>query len=105
MCVLRYRREEYVILQADDCIIVYNTEKPFERGHTHLKSLKSGIDAINFVIHKKIPKRTSKYYLKSLIRISKDDNYICQINQLLQTRHDKGEKPKPIKKPGGGTKK
>ena len=37
---------------------------------------------------------TDGYYLTSLIRLSEDEFYISKINELLETREQKGKKEK-----------
>lgn len=60
--------------------------------HTHLKSLKGAQSAIRYVTENKIPKKVSNYYLISLIRLSLDDEYQRKVNELLETRKQKGLK-------------
>ena len=72
--------------------IVYNTTKQFEKGHTHLRSKSSALAAINFVLLEKLPRRSSNYYLISLIRISDNPEYVAKVNQLMETRRSKGKK-------------
>lgn len=69
--------------------------------HTHLSSKSACYNAINYVLSRKIPKRTGNYYLTSLARLSDDEIYISKINQLIDTRLKKGKKLNyynPIKK-------
>lgn len=60
--------------------------------HTHLKSKNGAINAVKYVTQGKIPKRVSNWYLVSLQRISLDDKYIERIQELLDTRNQKGRK-------------
>lgn len=60
--------------------------------HTHLKSKNGAINAIKYVTQGKIPKRVSSWYLVSLQRISLDNDYIEHIQELLDTRKQKGVK-------------
>lgn len=89
-----YERKEFIIFQVKEGYIVYNTKKEFEGGHTHLKHFEAAKTAIDLVINKKIPKSTDGYYLASLIRLSDDDNYINKINNLIESREQKGKKEK-----------
>ncbi|MEG1311939.1 MAG: hypothetical protein RSD47_08040 [Romboutsia sp.] len=89
-----YERKEFMIFQVKDGYIVYNTRKVFEEGHTHLKHFESAKTAIDLVINKKVPKSTDVYYLSSLIRISEDNQYISKINELIESREQKGKKDK-----------
>jgi len=100
-----YTKNEYIIIKEHNDHIVYNTNKKWNNGHTHIvnksgkgNSKKSAIDAITFVINKKIPKDATFRYLKSLTRISNDDEYINKINELIDTRMQKGKRQKIYKK-------
>lgn len=81
-----YRKYQFIIFRAGDAYIVYNANKEFKEGHTHLKDIKSAIDAINFVHRSKIPKRCNDYYLRSLIRISENNTYIRKLEVWLHIR-------------------
>jgi hypothetical protein len=86
------KKDKFILFQVDDGWIVYNTAKPFEKGHTHLRSKNSALAAIDFVLKKKIPKKCSFYYLISLIRISDNEKYIGKIQDLIDIRKSKGKK-------------
>lgn len=60
--------------------------------HTHLKNKQASEDLIKYVCQEKIPKNTGFYYLTSLIRLSVSENYIKKIEQLIETRKQKGRK-------------
>lgn len=69
--------------------------------HTHLQNLNAAKNAVKYVVNKKIPKKTSNYYLTCLIRLSNDDEYINKIQSLIDVRKNKGKKQfyfNPIKK-------
>ena len=89
----KYERGPFVVFYCGTGYIAQNTSKPFDEGHTHLRSFKACIDAINFVTHNKIPKRTGFYYLLSLKRLSTDANYIRRIDELIAVRKGKGKEP------------
>ncbi|MCR8745002.1 hypothetical protein [Romboutsia lituseburensis] len=89
-----YEKKEFIIFQVKEGYVVYNTKKSFQEGHTHLKHFEAAKTAVDLVINKKIPKSTDGYYLSSLIRLSDDDKYISKINDLIETREQKGKKSK-----------
>ena len=89
-----YEKKEFMIFKVKEGYIAYNTKKNFQDGHTHLKHFEAAKTAIDLVIRKKVPKSTDGYYLTSLIRLSEDDYYISKINELLETRRQKGKKDK-----------
>jgi len=83
---------EFVLFQVSDGWIVYNTNKPFKEGHTHLRNKNSALAAIDFVHKERIPKKTSIYYLISLIRISNNIEYVAKVSNLIEVRKGKGKK-------------
>lgn len=85
---------KFVLFQVSNGWIVYNTEKSFKEGHTHLKSKSSALAAIDFVQKEKIPKKTGYYYLISLIRLSNNDKYVAKVKKLVDVRKQKGPKDK-----------
>jgi hypothetical protein len=89
MCI---HKDKFILFQVKNGWIVYNTTKQFEEGHTHLRNKSSALAAINFVLLEKIPRRSSNYYLISLIRISDNPEYVAKVNQLIDTRRSKGKK-------------
>ena len=88
-----YRKHEFIIIEVHDGnrkgFIVYNTRKPFKEGHAHLKSLDMAKVLINNVINKKIPKSHNEYIITSHIRVAKDEKYIRQLTELMETRKHK----------------
>ena len=64
--------------------IIHNTHKPFEEGHTHLNNFDTAKYIIKLAHHKTVPKHLSIYLIDSLIRISNDEFYIRQLNELKQ---------------------
>lgn len=89
-----YEKKNFIIFQVKEGFVIYNTKKSFQEGHTHLKHFEAAKTAIDLVINKKVPKSTDLYYLSSLIRISDDEKYIKQVNDLIESRIQKGKKEK-----------
>lgn len=69
--------------------IVYNMKKPFQEGHTHLQKYEQTQYAIDCVLKNKIPKKTNKYFLVSLLRLTKDKKYMERLQRII----DGEEKP------------
>ena len=69
--------------------IVYNMKKPFQEGHTHLQKYEQTQYAIDCVLKNKIPKKTNKYFLVSLLRLAKDKKYVERLQRII----DGEEKP------------
>ncbi|MFN1941038.1 hypothetical protein ACK2GU_20110 [Clostridioides difficile] len=91
-----YEKKEYIIIKSKNGYIVYNTNKKFEEGHTHLKSYNAAKTAIDLVIKRRIPRSYSIYFLTSLMRISNDVQYIKHISDIVYIRNSKGLKEKYI---------
>jgi uncharacterized protein YfaT (DUF1175 family) len=87
-------KENFIIFQVSRGWIVYNRDKEFKQGHTHIRNKKSAIDLVNFALKESIPRRCSNYYLISLSRISSNTKYVEKVLQLVATRKGKGRKPK-----------
>ncbi len=90
--MLVYSKDEFIILKKSRGFIVYNTKKEWEEGHSHLKSYKAAKTAINLVRKNKLPRSRGLYYLTTLQILSQDEKYIDRIEQLKQTRKQKGKK-------------
>lgn len=69
--------------------IVYNMKKSFQEGHTHLQKYEQTQYAIDCVLKNKIPKKTNKYFLVSLLRLTKDKKYAERLQRII----DGEEKP------------
>lgn len=84
-----YEKSSYIIFRVKNGFIVYNTKKQFSEGHTHMKSFKASKTLIDLAINKKIPRSNSKYYMTSLLRISNDEKFSKQINEIIQVKKQK----------------
>lgn len=84
-----YSRKEYIILAVKKGYVVYNTLKPFEKSHTHLRSFSMAKTIIDNCIMKKTPKTNNLYLLESHIRISNDSKYIRMIEELIEAKESR----------------
>lgn len=84
-------RDDFVIDSTTDGFRVTRIDNDLDM-HTHLKSKSACNTVIQNVISKKIPKNVGNYYLTSLIRLSDDEKYISKIEELINTRKNKGRK-------------
>lgn len=62
----------------------------FEKAHTHIKSKMVARTIKNNVMYNRFPKTRNQYLLTSHIRVSNNENYIKKIEQLIDTRKNKG---------------
>ena len=74
-----YQRGEFAIQEVKDGYIIWNTEKDFQDGHTHISDLDTAKRIISLSVHKEVPKKLSRYLRVSLIRLSSDSDYTARI--------------------------
>lgn len=86
-----YERKSYIIIKVNNGFIVYNTNKVFDNGHTHLHNYNMCKTLIDCSINKKFPKTRNHYLLESLIRISDDEVFCTKVRELIDTRNQKGK--------------
>lgn len=91
-------KKEFVILYNDykDEYVVYNRKLEWktendDKHHTHCNNLKVAYRLIDYAINKKIGKKMSKYFIESLMRISKDERYKQKLQNILE-----GKEPKEV---------
>jgi hypothetical protein len=77
-----YKKDEYVVIPVENNFIVINTRKVFEDGHSHTKTMGISRLLIDLAIRKELPKNPG--LVDSLIRISKDENYIKELQQFKE---------------------
>lgn len=70
-----YRRKNFEIYGYKGAYIVYNKNKPFETGHSHVNSFKTAKYIVHLAVTLTVPKHLSLYLYESLIRISSDKQY------------------------------
>lgn len=90
-----YEKEEFIILKVHSGkkigYIVYNTNKEWENGHTHLDSFDMAKTIISNVMKHKKPKTSNMYLIKSHIRLSNDPEYIKFIEELIEVKKSKNK--------------
>lgn len=88
-----YKLDEYIIIEVHSGnrtgYIAYNSLKPWEEGHSHLKSFNMAKTIISNVKYHKKPKTNNLYLMKSHMRISNDEKYIKYIEELMSTKKSK----------------
>jgi hypothetical protein len=75
----------------DNAYVIHNTRHDFNDAHTHIKNLSTAKYIAHLAVYKKLPKKghLSEYLIISLIRISDDNNYIRQLNELRDKLYHK----------------
>lgn len=89
-------RHGYIIIERPKYFLVINPKKEFEVGHTHLKSKGQAFYLCDCLHKKKIPRNVNMYFLVSLTRVATDKKYIQKVQELINTRTQKGVKDKYI---------
>ena len=81
-----YSFKEFKVIEKPNYLLIVNTRKPFDEGHTHLTNgnLDTAIAMIKLVYNKQTPDSRDVYFLHSLIRLSKDRKYRLKIDKLIK---------------------
>ncbi len=91
-------RKDFRINSCNDCLRITRTDIAGDY-HTHIKSRKLAETIINNVCSEKIPLHSHARTLVSMKRLSDNIEYIKKIDELLETRKQKGYK-QPYINPG-----
>lgn len=83
-----YENKEFIILRGNSShgysYVLYNKEKPFKIGHTHINNYNTTRWIMKIYQQRKLPdKIKSLYLLKSLLRISNDEKYSVKVQQTV----------------------
>lgn len=84
-----FERKEYIVLQVKRGYVIYNQNKIFKDGHTHIRSYKIAKTIIDNCINRKRPKTKNIYLLESHIRISTNEKYINLLKELIENNKTK----------------
>lgn len=90
-----YKKGSYVVYKGNrnkDGFIIYNRNKPFKEGHTHLKSLSRCKEVVDNMISKNFPLSWSNFFIVSMLRLSDDKKFSKKLKKLHRTRLQKGKK-------------
>lgn len=78
-----YRRRNYIIIKNHKkSYIVINRKKSFKNGHTHTRDFKYSKSLIDLSIRKKLPRKSNKKIIISLLRIADDEKYIKALQEI-----------------------
>lgn len=84
-----YSKKEYIVLEVKKGYIVYNINRPFDKGHSHLRSFSMAKTIIENCINKRAPKTNNLYLLSSHVRVSYDAEYIKLVEELIEAKRNK----------------
>lgn len=71
---------------------IFITKKKQEYGHTHVKNKKTTIKIADFSYNKKMPHDLNPYLLSCLARITTDQKYKKEIENLLINKKNRRQK-------------
>lgn len=78
-----YRRRNYIIIKNHKkSYIVINRKKSFKNGHTHTRDFKYSKSLIDLSVRKKLPRKSNKKIIISLLRIADDEKYIKALQEI-----------------------
>lgn len=82
-----YTFKEFKVIEKPNYLLIINTRKPFDEGHTHLTNgdLSTAIAMIKCVYNEELPDSRDVYFLTSLIRLSKNRKYRLRIDKLIKS--------------------
>lgn len=89
-----YQEDNYRIYKTGHNFIIHNSDYAFKEKHSHVRNFNTAKKIIYYVKHEIVPRNISPYLLTSLTRIADNAHYIDEIEQLMETRSQKGLKPK-----------
>lgn len=79
-----YRYEQFVVRKTTDGgFVVVNTKSGYE-CHSHVKSIQAGKALCKLAAKHKLPKNNDLYFIESLIRLTNNKKYLCELNKLKQ---------------------
>lgn len=88
-----YELDKFIILKVYNRnktgFIVYNTNKDWGCGHTHINTFNMAKTIISNVYRKQLPKTKNAYLLESHIRISDNEGYINRVKHIIHIRENK----------------
>lgn len=77
-----YRYDQFVVRKTTDGgFVVVNTKSSYE-CHSHVKSVQAGKALCKLAAKHKLPKNNDLYFIESLIRLTNNKKYLCELNKL-----------------------
>lgn len=77
-----YRYEQFVVKKTTDGgFVVVNTKSSYEH-HSHVKTIQAGKALCKLAAKHKLPKNNDLYFIESLIRLTNNKKYLCELNKL-----------------------
>ena len=77
-----YRYDQFVVRKTTDGgFVVVNTKSGYD-CHSHVKSVQAGKALCKLAAKHKLPKNNDLYFIESLIRLTNNKKYLCELNKL-----------------------
>lgn len=89
-----YQEGKFKVYRTGNSYVVHNSEYAFSEKHSHIKNFNAAKGVIQLVSKRVIPRDFPNYLLISLMRLSDDDRYIKEIDDLIEVRRNKGKRLK-----------
>lgn len=79
-----FQRKEFSIYKVADGFIIHNTNKKFEKGHTHVRSFSKAKSIIDLCVRKKLPSTPKYWEIQCLLRLTNNQTYKNKLLILLE---------------------
>lgn len=79
-----FQRKEYSIYKVSEGYIIHNTNKNFNKGHSHVRSFNKAKSLIDLCVRKKLPNTPRAWEIESLIRITNNNTYRNKLRNILE---------------------
>jgi len=89
-----YQEGDFKVYRAGHDFIVHNARYNFKEKHSHIRTLNIAKQIVYYAKKRIVPRGFSFYLLRSLIRVSDDERYIHELEDLIDVRKQKGPKQK-----------
>ena len=77
-----YRYDQFIVRKTTDGgFVVVNTKSSYD-CHSHVKSVQAGKALCKLAAKHKLPKNNDLYFIESLIRLSNNKKYLCELKKL-----------------------
>jgi hypothetical protein len=77
-----YRYDQFVVRKTTDGgFVVVNTKSGYD-CHSHVSSVQAGKALCKLAAKHKLPRNNDLYFIESLIRLSNNKKYLCELKKL-----------------------
>lgn len=77
-----YRYDQFIVRKTTDGeFVVVNTKSSYE-CHSHVKTVQAGKALCKLAAKHKLPKNKDLYFIESLIRLTNNKKYLCELKKL-----------------------